>query len=125
MGGPTVNTDNNRRWRPGQSGNPSGRPKGSRNKLSESFLQALADDFEQHGREVVETVRMTRPHEYLKIVAAVLPKQMEIERDKSDITKWTTEELVAFLNDCKAEQGDSEKTESMPNNTSDNGASRK
>ena len=105
----SVNTGNNRRWRPGQSGNPRGRPKGSRNKLSESFLQALADDFEQHGREVVETVRTTRPHDYLKIVAAVMPKRMEIERDKSDVKEWTTEELVAFLNDCEAEQNGSEK----------------
>lgn len=46
--------------------NPSGRPKGSRNKLSESFLQALADDFEQHGRGVVEAVRAERPHEFLR-----------------------------------------------------------
>ena len=32
-------------------------PKGSRNKLSDAFLQALADDFEAHGKGVVEKVR--------------------------------------------------------------------
>lgn len=56
-----------------------GRPKGSRNKLSEIFLKALADDFEAHGKGVVEKVRMERPHDYLKIVAAVMPKRMEVE----------------------------------------------
>ena len=67
------------RWKPGQSGNPAGRPKGSRSKLSESFLKALADDFDSNGIEVIEKVRNDRPHEYLKIVAAVLPKQMQLE----------------------------------------------
>ena len=45
----------------------------------ETFLKALADDFEVHGKEVVEKVRMESPHDYLKLVAAVMPKRMEIE----------------------------------------------
>ena len=67
------------RWKPGQSGNPAGRPKGARSKLSESFLKALSEDFAANGIEVIEKVRSDRPHEYLKIVAAVLPKQMQLE----------------------------------------------
>jgi Family of unknown function (DUF5681) len=70
---------NRGQFRPGQSGNPAGRPKGSRNKLSECFLKALADDFDTNGVAVIESVRKDRPHEYLKIVAAVLPKQMQLE----------------------------------------------
>ena len=58
---------------------PAGRPKGSRNKLSDAFLQALADDFEAHGKWVVERVRTERPQDYLKIVASVMPKLMEVE----------------------------------------------
>ena len=53
--------------------------KGSRNKLSDAFLQALADDFEAHGKGVVEKVRTERPQDYLKIVASVMPKRMEVE----------------------------------------------
>jgi hypothetical protein len=63
----------------GEVRNPSGRPKGSRNKLSDAFLQALADDFEAHGQGVVEKVRTERPQDYLKIVASVMPKRMEVE----------------------------------------------
>jgi hypothetical protein len=75
----TRNKQNQNRWKPGQSGNPAGRPKGARSKLSESFLKALSEDFDSNGIAVIESVRKDRPHEYLKIVAAVLPKQMQLE----------------------------------------------
>ena len=35
-------------------------------------MQALADDFEAHGKGVVEKVRTDRPQDYLKIVASVM-----------------------------------------------------
>jgi hypothetical protein len=76
---PNVRGNNRGQWQPGQSGNPAGRPKGARSKLSESFLKALAEDFDSNGIEVIEKVRKARPHEYLKIVAAVLPKQVQLE----------------------------------------------
>jgi len=37
----------------------------------------LAEDFEAHGKDVIEKVRAERPHDYLKIVASLVPKQME------------------------------------------------
>src|SRR5262245_66156674 len=49
------------RWKPGQSGNPAGRPKGARSKLSEAFLKALSEDFATNGTEVIEKVRNDRP----------------------------------------------------------------
>jgi hypothetical protein len=52
-----------------------GRVKGSRNRLSWSFLNALADDFEQHGIETIRVCRVERPNEYLKIVAGLMPRE--------------------------------------------------
>ena len=62
----------------GQSGNPKGRPKGSRNKLGEDFVLALQESFNQHGAATIETVRSERPHEYLKVVASILPKEVNV-----------------------------------------------
>lgn len=71
-------------YKPGQSGNPAGRPKGARNRLGEAFVAALADDFDKHGVLAIETVRTERPHEYLKVVASLLPKQVEIKEGAFD-----------------------------------------
>ena len=37
------------RFKPGQSGNPLGRPKGARNRLGTRFLEALEADFSKFG----------------------------------------------------------------------------
>lgn len=82
-------------YKPGQSGNPNGRPKGSRNRLGEAFLQALASDFDQHGVDAIEKVRTEKPHEYLKVVASLLPKQVEIKEGAFDGVG--DEELAALI----------------------------
>src|ERR1700693_6029338 len=64
-------------WKPGQSGNPSGRKPGSRSKLSEGFLAALNADFELHGAAVISKVRTEKPDVWLKIVANLTPARLE------------------------------------------------
>jgi hypothetical protein len=68
-------------FKPGQTGNPRGRPKGSRHKLAEAFLAAMLADFEQQGPAVIAIVRATDPAQYLKIIASLVPRQIDIPPD--------------------------------------------
>lgn len=70
-------------WRPGQSGNPAGRQRGSRNKLSEDFFKALADDFAEHGIAALKAMRAERPSDYIKAVASLQSKEITGEDGES------------------------------------------
>ena len=63
-------------WKPGQSGNPAGRPKSARSKLSEDFFKALAEDFEKNGEAAIVTMRTERPGDYAKMIAALQSKEL-------------------------------------------------
>jgi hypothetical protein len=94
----TTDKKRDTRFKPGQSGNPAGRPKGSRNRHSENFLNAFAQDFEQHGAAVSERVRKERPQDYLKVAASLLPKQMETEtRRTRPLSELGDGELIELL----------------------------
>src|SRR5262249_49061712 len=54
-------------WQPGESGNPAGRLRGSRNRLSEAVISALLRDFSKHGEKAIAKVRRTQPAAYLKV----------------------------------------------------------
>jgi hypothetical protein len=70
-------------WKPGQSGNPAGRPLGSRNKLSESVIQDIAADWAIGGPETIARVRMTDPATYFRVVASILPKDVLVNVQQS------------------------------------------
>jgi len=90
-------------FKPGQSGNPLGRPKGSRNKLGEAFIEALHNDFQTHGVAAIQKVRETKPDQYLKVVAAVIPQ--EVHHTVEDYDQLGDDDLrAAFLSAAGAIQ---------------------
>jgi Family of unknown function (DUF5681) len=77
-------------FKPGQSGNPKGRPKGARNRLGTKFLEALEADFNKHGAQAIEQVRQKRPEVYIKVVADLLPKEanINVEAGEAFVNLW-------------------------------------
>lgn len=71
----------------GEVRNPKGRPPGSRNKLSEDFISALSSDFDEHGVQAIKDVRENYPQTYVKVVADLVPKDVNLKHDASDTFK--------------------------------------
>lgn len=96
------------RFKPGESGNPNGRPKGARNKLDELFLDALYKDFKQGGVEAIRKCREDKPDVYLNVIAKVVPKQVDISADESvaDLASGL-QAVAAFLGSFAPEAGGS------------------
>lgn len=86
--------------KPGEVRNPKGRPKGARNRFGEAFVEALANDFENNGVAVIETVRATDPVQYLKVCASILPKELNVKMDPLD--DMTDDELIKRIRDLDA-----------------------
>src|SRR6516164_7323012 len=61
-----INGRINGRFAPGYSGNPGGSPEATRRAFNKRFLLDLAEDWQQHGREVFKRVRRESPASYLK-----------------------------------------------------------
>lgn len=72
-----------------------GRPKGARNKLGEAFVSDLLADWEEHGPAVIAEVREEKPDQYLKVVASILPKELNVK--VGEIDELTDEQLARQL----------------------------
>ena len=75
-------------FKPGKSGNPHGRPVGSKNKLSEDFLQALTENFAKHGKQAIDRVVKDEPAQYLKIIAGLMPKELLLQVSQEEKPVW-------------------------------------
>jgi hypothetical protein len=72
------NFDGRGRFIAGNSVGKHGRPPGSRNRLGEAFVADLHNDWKQNGAEVIRRVRAEDPASYLRTVAHVLPKELDV-----------------------------------------------
>lgn len=72
-----------------------GRPKGSRNQLGEDFLKALQEDFAEHGVAAIKAVRIDKPDQYIKTIASILPKELNVRIN--ELEELRDDELIDQL----------------------------
>jgi hypothetical protein len=75
----------------------SGGRKGIKHRLSTAFLKALADDFEADGIEAIRICRVERPHEYLRVIAHLMPRDMNLEITDSRLQEISDNELDSLI----------------------------
>ena len=77
---PKPEQDAKGRFVAGNSGN-GGRPKGTRNELSEAFIADLCENWRKHGVSVIDKIRASQPVDYVKIMpplSGATPRGAEI-----------------------------------------------
>lgn len=76
-----------------------GRIKGSRNKISEAFLKDLAAEWEVSGPSALKIMAKEEPGNFVKIVAALLPKEFEINDNR--LADLNDDELEMLINELR------------------------
>lgn len=54
---------------------------GVKRKLTTDFVEALANDFAEHGPSVIRQVRAEAPVQYLTIISKLLPREDKVEHN--------------------------------------------
>ena len=68
-------------FKPGQSGNPKGRPRGSKNKLSQMYIGDLYELWQEKGKDALELLMDTDVSTFCRIIASLVPKDIDIHAD--------------------------------------------
>jgi len=95
-GTPARGTDG--RFLTGNSGG--GRPKGSRNKITDLLMTTIVNDFATHGAEAIERLRQSDPASYLRLITSLVPRELILQREVRpvpDYANLTDEEFIEIL----------------------------
>ena len=70
-------------WKPGVSGNPTGKPIGTRHAFSQGFIRDFALVWQEEGLEAVRKVARKSPESFVAIAAKVCPADVRVSIEPS------------------------------------------
>ena len=78
----------------------------TRRAFNKRFLLDLAEDWQQHGREVFKRVRRESPASYLKVCAMLVPREMKVEHSNAikNLTDEQIEQAIEAIQNMLAAQ---------------------
>ena len=65
-------------WKQGQSGNPAGRPIGTRNRFSEKFVSDVAAVWDERGPDILEKMAADEPARFAELCGRLIPKDVQV-----------------------------------------------
>lgn len=80
------------KFKKGNTAVGAGRPRGSRNKVGELFLMDLQDLWADQGMKILHRVARDKPHEVLKVIASLLPRQLHVQMNQ--LADYSDEQLA-------------------------------
>jgi hypothetical protein len=86
-------------FKQGVSGNSHGNRHRTRHLLNQEFMQALLLNFRHEGKRAIEKVARNQPAVYVKILALLVPREMQ---HKNSIKQMSDEELEAAIEALQA-----------------------
>ena len=96
-GGKQVTGRELTQFKPGQSGTPKGRPQGSRNKLTEDFFRDLSEAWTAFGKPALMTAAWMHPVEFVRVVAQLMPKDVDVTVTNIRAERMKSSELEALI----------------------------
>lgn len=66
------------RWKPGQSGNPAGRPIGARQRFADAFVGDVAATWEKHGTGVLDKMAQDEPVRFAELCGRLIPRDLQV-----------------------------------------------
>jgi hypothetical protein len=86
-------------WQPGQSGNPKGRAKGSKNKLATQFFDDLYKVWQDKGLVALERCAEEKPDVFVRVVAHLMPQHVVVDTN----TEANEEQLARIVEVARAQ----------------------